>query len=95
MKLQTVIDVQSANGALLGTVRTRAALENMLGMAVWSRNEDRHRWRVMDLNARDSLCGIDEVSCGFAAKKRLCLRLERPVSGNAKQRRGIRRQRAT
>lgn len=75
MELQTVVDVSSSDGVLLGTACTRAELESMLGMVVRSRNEDNRSWRVADATAFDSLCGIDEVSCSIDAKKCLTIRL--------------------
>lgn len=91
MRLVTRIDAFSHEGVFLWTVRTRRDLEQRLGHPVYSRNEDRRRWNVLDPAGLNSLCGVDESSSRFPAKIQLCCRLEKVRPGNARQRRAARR----
>lgn len=91
MRLVTRIDAVSPEGVFLWTVRTRRDLEQRLGHPVYSRNEDRRRWNVLDPAGLNSLCGVDESSSSSSAKLHLRCRLEKVSPGNAKQRRTSRR----
>ena len=92
MKYNTLVVASNPKGEVLWTARTRRDLEKRLNKQVSSRNEDSQRWHVKNPAGVNSLCEVDEVRCGiFNDELRLNIRLERLVSGNAKQRRKFRR----
>lgn len=92
VKLNTVVVMMNEDKPeVFANIRTRRDLQQRLGVELRSRNEDHRRWQVADPSAVGSLRDLDEVSTAIGTGYHLFMGLERTGSGNAKQRRKLRR----